>query len=282
MPRTIPMLVTAWAGQRAVFVGWLSRLRLYLPGIFSSLPMSLKPSLIATAAVTLALLASPARAELLMEERDGVLYVKEIPPPPPVAERPAAPAEMAAGRSGSPYSELIRRAAERNALPPELVESVIRVESNFEPRAVSPKGARGLMQLMPGTARLLGVQNAFDVRQNIEGGTRHLKNLMDQYRGNVVLALAAYNAGAEAVARYGGVPPYAETQAYVARIVGLLRRAGWVTAAEAAEQRRTETAPVEEGRALHKYETADGQVIYSNLPAERLSVSVREMLETPR
>src|SRR5262249_4083306 len=157
---------------------------------------------------------------------------------------------------------------------------------NFEPRAVSPKGARGLMQLMPGTARLLGVQNSFDVRQNIDGGTRHLKSLMDQYRGNVVLALAAYNAGAEAVSRYGGVPPCAETRAYVNRIVALLRRAGWVTPAEAADVRQADVSQAEreqiEGRTLHKYETADGQVIYSNLPAERLSVSVREMLEAPR
>src|SRR5256886_14151990 len=117
-------------------------------------------------------------------------------------------------------------AAARHALAPELVEAVIRVESNFEPRAVSSKGARGLMQLMPKTARLLGVRNVFDARQNIEGGARHLRNLVDLYNGNLTLALAAYNAGADAVARHGGIPPYAETRAYVARVLKLLQRTG--------------------------------------------------------
>ena len=232
-----------------------------------------------TAVIVLA--CSSASAEFVMEERDGVLYVKNVEPSPAVAV-PAAAAPVAA-ESGGPYGELIRQAAARHALAPELVESVIRVESNFEPRAVSPKGARGLMQLMPATARLLGVGNVYDVRQNIEGGVRHLRTLMDRYRGNVPLALAAYNAGAEAVARYGGIPPYAETQAYVARIVGLLRRAGWLTAAEVAEAQAAQAAQAEraavEARMLHRYETADGRVVYSNLPAEKLSVTVREMLE---
>ena len=222
----------------------------------------------------LALAHGPATAELRYEERDGVLYVKNVEPSPAAASPSGAP------RSGSPYGELIREAAERHAVAPELVESVIRAESNFEPRAVSRKGARGLMQLMPDTARLLGVENVFDVRQNIDGGTRHLRSLMDRYRGNVPLVLAAYNAGAEAVARYGGIPPYAETQAYVTRILGLLRRAGWITAAEAtdAEALQAERA-ARQARSLHVYEAADGRVVYSNLPPEKLSGTVRDMLE---
>jgi len=92
--------------------------------------------------------------------------------------------------------------AERPGLASELVESVIRVESNFEARAVSPNGARGLMQLMPATAAQLGVRNVFDVRQNIEGGVRHLRHLVDRYSGDLTLALAAYNAGVEAVGRW--------------------------------------------------------------------------------
>jgi soluble lytic murein transglycosylase-like protein len=204
--------------------------------------------------------------EIRMEERDGVLYVSNVgaPRPSPVRAAPASPAEPVADRTPARYRDLIRAAAARHALAPELVESVIRVESNFEARAVSPKGARGLMQLMPATAATLGVRNVFDVRQNIEGGVRHLRHLLDRYSGNLVLALAAYNAGVEAVTRYGGIPPYAETQAYVARILRLLQHAGLPAAAEAGM--------------LHRYETADGLVVYSNLPIDKISVTGREML----
>src|SRR5437867_9450737 len=160
-----------------------------------------------------------------MEERDGVLYVRDVQPPPVVAPQPSSPGEPVATQTLAPYRDLIRAAAARHGLAPELVESVIRVESNFEARAVSPKGARGLMQLMPATAAKLGVRNVFDVRQNIEGGVRHLRHLVDRYGGNLALALAAYNAGVEAVRRHGGIPPYAETRAYVTRVLRLLQRA---------------------------------------------------------
>src|SRR5262249_49409735 len=149
--------------------------------------------------------------------------------------------------------EMIRQAAERYGLSPELVESVIRVESNFEPRAVSSKGARGLMQLMPATAKLLGVRDSFDAHQNIDGGTRHLRNLIDRYRGDLSLPLAAYNAGAEAVARYGGIPPFTETQAYVTRILKFVGGFAGPAIAEAAE-----SGPDADGRRLHRFEAADG------------------------
>src|SRR5213593_4187277 len=170
-----------------------------------------------------------------MEERDGVLYVWDVEPSTVAAPQPSPPGERVVTKTAAPYRDLIRAAATRHGLAPELVESVIRVESNFEARAVSRKGARGLMQLMPPTARQLGVRNVFDVRQNVEGGVRHLRHLVDRYSGNLTLALAAYNAGADAVERYGGVPPYAETQAYVARILWLLQRARLPVSAEAAE-----------------------------------------------
>ena len=201
-----------------------------------------------------------------MEERDGVLYVSSVKTPRPSLAPPApsSPAAQIADRAPAPYRDLIRAAAARHALAPELVESVIRVESNFEARAVSPKGARGLMQLMPATAAKLGVRNVFDGRQNIEGGVRHLRYLVDRYDGNLALALAAYNAGVEAVGRYGGIPPYPETQAYVARVLRLLQRAAPSASAEA--------------RVLRRYEAADGPVVYSNLPIDELSMTVREML----
>jgi len=117
----------------------------------------------------------------------------------------------------------IREVAVRYDIPPILVAAIVEAESEFNPRAVSRRGARGLMQLMPGTASSLRVSDTLDPYENIEGGVRHLRRLMDRYRGNLPLVLAAYNAGEQAVMVYGGVPPYRETRQYVNRI---LRRIG--------------------------------------------------------
>ena len=115
---------------------------------------------------------------------------------------------------------LIQRLSERYELAPELVRAVIRQESAFDPFAVSVKGAQGLMQLMPGTARRFGVQDVFDPAENIHGGIKYLRHLLDRYEGDTRLALAAYNAGEGAVDRHQGIPPYAETRNYVKRIAG--------------------------------------------------------------
>ena len=117
----------------------------------------------------------------------------------------------------------IREVAVRYDIPPILVAAIVEAESEFNPRAVSRRGARGLMQLMPGTASSLKVSDTFDPYENIEGGVRHLRQLMDRYHGNLPLVLAAYNAGEQAVTVYGGVPPYRETRRYISRI---LRRIG--------------------------------------------------------
>ena len=117
--------------------------------------------------------------------------------------------------------EAIDAAAVRHHVDPSLVRSVVKVESNFNPNAVSRKGAMGLMQLMPSTARALNVSNPFDPQQNVDAGVRHLRKLLDSYGGNVRLSLAAYNAGSGAVARSAGVPHFRETQNYVRRITDL-------------------------------------------------------------
>lgn len=116
-----------------------------------------------------------------------------------------------------PYAAMIAGAARRHNVDPHLVHAIIRVESNFQPRARSRRGARGLMQLMPETVRLYAVANPYDPAANIEAGTHHLRDLLD--RLGLQEALAAYNAGLGAVRRHGGVPPFAETEAYVARVM---------------------------------------------------------------
>lgn len=119
----------------------------------------------------------------------------------------------------TPFQKLIRDAAARYNLDPTLIHSVISIESNFNPKAVSHKNARGLMQLMPRTAELMGVKDSFDPVQNIDGGSHYLSDLMKKYKNDLTLALAAYNAGPDSVDKYGRrVPPYLETMKYVQRI----------------------------------------------------------------
>jgi soluble lytic murein transglycosylase-like protein len=126
-----------------------------------------------------------------------------------------------------PYAPQVEEAARRHEVEPALLHAVITAESAYNPRAVSPKGAAGLMQLMPATARRLGVDNVYDPDQNIQGGARYLKELLQRFDNDLSLTLAAYNAGEQAVARYGNrVPPYRETRGYVAKVLGLYRKYG--------------------------------------------------------
>jgi soluble lytic murein transglycosylase-like protein len=117
------------------------------------------------------------------------------------------------------YDEAIRSASDRHSIDADLVRAVIKAESDFNSNARSRKGAMGLMQLMPDTARLHNVLNAFDPVDNIEGGVRHLRMLLERYQGDLSLSLAAYNAGSGAVEKHGGIPPFAETREYVRRVL---------------------------------------------------------------
>lgn len=124
----------------------------------------------------------------------------------------------------SHFDKYIKEASTEFGVDKALIRAVIHAESGFNPRAISPKGAQGLMQLMPTTARRYGIRRAFEPRENIRGGTRHLAGLIRRYRGNLTNTIAAYNAGEGAVEQYGGVPPYAETQQYVRRVLALQTR----------------------------------------------------------
>lgn len=132
----------------------------------------------------------------------------EVLPVPPELEKPKPTIQ-----------EVVSAASDKHQIDPDLITSVIHAESAFNPKAVSPKGAQGLMQLMPGTASSLGVADAFDPQANVDAGTKYLRDLLLRYNGDIARALAAYNAGPLRVQQYHGVPPYRETRAYVAQII---------------------------------------------------------------
>jgi soluble lytic murein transglycosylase-like protein len=205
--------------------------------------------------------AQPARAEMYrFSAPDGTLHFTNAPTDPRyqrmgfTSGTGAGWLRLPAGALGSAaYLPEIKAAADRYGVPEKLVSAVIRVESGFNPRAVSRKGARGLMQLMPATASVLGVRNTFDPEQNIDGGVRHLRGLIDRFDNNVPLALAAYNAGERAVLSHRGIPPYAETQDYVTRVLRIWDGDGEAGAA---------TFP----SATYRVVEADGTIVYTNIP----------------
>jgi hypothetical protein len=178
--------------------------------------------------VCLGLVAAPASAQIYaIRDENGILTLSDKPlgagaqtyAVHGAAESVRATRGASEGVRSSQWDDVIDYRAREQGIRPDLVRAVIQVESAFNPRARSPKGAMGLMQLMPGTARDLGVRNAYDPLENIRGGVLYLRALLDQFSGNEELALAAYNAGPGAVNKYGGtIPPYRETQDYVSRI----------------------------------------------------------------
>jgi hypothetical protein len=198
-------------------------------------------------------LESPSAAQVFRYvDKDGVLHFTNVPTLPNHVKTPTMPPytanlvnQVKSTRSAAPrpfyirpsvsscslfnqslYDPHIRFACLQYGMDYHLVKAVISAESAFDPAAVSPKGAMGLMQLMPGTSRDMGVANPFDPTQNIDGGVRYLRFLMDRFNNNVVLALAAYNAGPEAVQKHNGIPPYEETRNYVQRVLDFYGRFG--------------------------------------------------------
>jgi soluble lytic murein transglycosylase-like protein len=196
------------------------------------LPLGLVLAVLATAPAPvhaeIALLASGQTLKLDGHRSEGELAVLMLKGGgevllPPAAVRGYVPDEVldeiGSAVAGGDLVRLAEDAARRHGLDPALVLSVVAVESGFRPEAVSPKGAQGLMQLMPRTAASLGVSDALDPEQNLDAGVRHLEALLKLYGGDLTRALAAYNAGQGAVARHGGIPPYRETRAYVRRVL---------------------------------------------------------------
>jgi soluble lytic murein transglycosylase len=215
--------------------------------------------MIVRAAVALAILviapagipSASAEARRLVDG-DGVVHFTNVPGDPRYRGLPGASATTSASdRPWVLYATEIHEISRQHDVDPALVQAVIRVESAFNPSAVSPKGAGGLMQLMPRTASALGVFDRFDPRENIRGGVRHLRYLLDRYRGNVTMAIAAYNAGEGAVDFHRGIPPYPETEQYVQRV---LRQADGSEARGGSRQ------------GIYRYPGPDDTLIYSNLP----------------
>lgn len=219
----------------------------------------LDPRLI-TASIAALLLAGgvPARASdraRRLVDAAGVVHFTNVPTDPRYRGLPGASGTSGGwlrlpAHTSTRYTADIEQIAGEHGVSPALVEAVVATESGFEPAAVSPKGAGGLMQLMPSTASALGVVDRFDPRESIRGGVRHLRYLLERYRGSVVLALAAYNAGEGAVDTHRTIPPYPETQRYVQRV---LRRAGLAD-------------PLAAVGTLHRYLGPGDVTTYSNLP----------------
>jgi soluble lytic murein transglycosylase-like protein len=208
--------------------------------------------------------ATPAAAQVYKRTgSDGTTYFTNIQPNPAyqrVAYVMPAPRESQRPSSSDYgiYSREIVEASARYGVPERLIWAVIHVESGFDPHAVSPKGARGLMQLMPETAALLGVRDIFNPRENIHAGTRHLRGMMDRFRYDLPMAIAAYNAGDRPVAAFRGIPPYPETREYVARV---LRYYG---------------APLTwelQGSGIQQLVARDGSVTYTNVAPRRLTTA---------
>jgi soluble lytic murein transglycosylase-like protein len=212
--------------------------------------------------------AAQAGSTYQFQDEEGVVHYTNVPgdsrynlirkDAEPAVARPATESGGAVSQGVRAFTQLIRAAAERYGVETRLIEAMVQTESAGNPTAVSPKGARGLMQLMPERAALLGVRNSFDPGQNVDGGVRHMRDLLQSFGGDVTLALAAYNAGEAAVRSYGGVPPFAETREYVRRVRALYNGGG----SAASQTVALVTAP----QRVYRTVDEDGTVTFTNLP----------------
>jgi soluble lytic murein transglycosylase-like protein len=164
--------------------------------------------------------AMPSQAQIAsyVDEHGRLIYINADPPASRKGRSASGDASSVVVAPPPKLEKVVKTAAAKNHLDPALVQAVIQTESNWNPRAVSPKGAFGLMQLIPATAERYGVEDVFDPVQNIQGGARYLRDLLDHFNGDLRKSLAAYNAGEQVVERYGGVPAYPETRAYVRKV----------------------------------------------------------------
>ena len=205
--------------------------------------------------------AQPAQAEkivAMIDDHGHKIYVNAPEIVAPVrGARAYRPSRSASSMPLHEVDKLVVQAAAAKQVDPKLVHSIIQVESAYDPNAVSRKGAMGLMQLIPGTAKRFGVENPFDPGQNIHGGVSYLKYLLDMFRGDVTLSLAAYNAGENSVLRYGGVPAFQETQEYVRKVNNL-----YGSDFPAGEVPRKTAAPPKPG--IYRHVDAQGVVHYTN------------------
>ncbi len=192
---------------------------------------------------------SPSKIPLLRTDATGVALHTSQTSSAPAPEMSAA--ELA---NREKIEEMIRETSARYRVDPALVRAVMQTESNWNSSAVSRKGALGLMQLVPGTAQQLGVSNAFDPKQNLDGGVRYLHTLLERYNGDLDKALAAYNAGPGAVDRAGGIPQYRETREYVQKVTDSYFRPGSDRLPRAFEKRRP----------IYRAVEADGRVVFTN------------------
>jgi soluble lytic murein transglycosylase-like protein len=207
--------------------------------------------------------ATPAAAQVYKRTAtDGTTYFTNIQPNPTYQRVAyAVPTTREPQRASADYglySREIGEASARYGVPERLIWAVIRVESGFDPRAVSSKGARGLMQLMPETAAILGIRDIFNPRENIHGGARHLRGMMDRFHYDLPMAIAAYNAGERPVAAFRGIPPYPETREYVARVLRLYG------------------APLTwelQGTGIQQFVGRDGSVTYTNVSPRRFTTA---------
>jgi hypothetical protein len=177
--------------------------------------------------------------------------------------------------SSIPHSNLINAASAKYEIDSRLIAAVMKVESDYNPRVVSHAGAKGLMQLMDSTAAMYGVTNSFDPAQNVNAGSRHLRNLLDAYDGNLKLALAAYNAGQGAVARHGGVPPYKETRRYIQKIAAIYGSIDpEISDAELDTSFVAARVLARGERFIYRYETRNGYAYSEVVPTNRAYVKI--------